>query len=204
MRLLVVALSFLLGVSFQTQAENAFFYAGASVQQQNVKLPNFSPNSEIERFVNNDYQTFSEGTPYRIFTGYQYNDYVAFEAGFTDYLTRGFTLKSNDLAGRVDLTGTSESISVDLKALLTVPLSNRFTAKASLGMAAWNNDTQVLGGGNQTPELIEQSESGVSLSMGLGLSYAISKNVAVIIDVEKRSINSSGVDSVGIGFAFNL
>lgn len=204
MRLLVITLSFLLGVSFQTQAQNSFFYVGASAQQQSVKLPTFTTNIELEKYVNNDYQTFSEGTPFKIFGGYQYNDFIAFEAGYTDYLTRGFTLKSNDLVGRVDLTGTSESMSVDLKGLFTVPLSNRFTAKLSLGMAAWSNDTQALAGQTQVPELVDVSESGVSLLMGAGMSYAINKNIALIVDWEKRSINSSGVDSLGISLAFNL
>lgn len=204
MRLLAITLSFLLGVSFQTQAENSFFYVGASAQQQNVKLPTFTTNIELEKYVNNDYQTFSEGTPFKVFGGYQYNDFIAFEAGYTDYLTRGFTLKSNDLVGRVDLTGTSESMSVDLKGLFTIPLSNRFTAQISLGMAAWSNDTQALAGQTQAPELVEMSESGVSLLMGAGMRYAINKNIALVIDWEKRSINSSGVDSLGIGLAFNL
>lgn len=204
MRLLAITLSFLLGVSFQTQAENSFFYVGASAQQQNVKLPTFTTNIELEKYVNNDYQTFSEGTPFKVFGGYQYNDFIAFEAGYTDYLTRGFTLKSNDLVGRVDLTGTSESMSVDLKGLFTIPLSNRFTAQISLGMSAWSNDTQALAGQTQAPELVELSESGVSLLMGAGMRYAINKNIALVIDWEKRSINSSGVDSLGIGFAFNL
>lgn len=204
MRLLVITLSFLLGVSFQTQAENSFFYVGASAQQQNVKLPTFTTNIELEKYVNNDYQTFSEGTPFKVFGGFQYNDFIAFEAGYTDYLTRGFTLKSNDLVGRVDLTGTSESMSVDLKGLFTIPLSNRFTAQISLGMAAWSNDTQALAGQTQAPELVDVSESGVSLLMGAGMRYAINKNIALVIDWEKRSINSSGVDSLGIGLAFNL
>lgn len=204
MRLLIIAFSFLLATSFQTQATNAFFYVGASAQQQKVKVPTFTTNIELEKYVNNDYQTFSEGTPFRLYGGYQYNDFVAFEAGYTDYLTRGYTLKSNDLIGRVDLRGTSESFSVDFKTLLTVPLSNRFTAKASLGMAVWNNDIQALGGQTQVPEIVEQSDNGVSLLMGVGMSYAINKNLALVFDWEKRSINSSSVDSIGIGFAYNL
>lgn len=204
MRLLVIAFSFLLAASFQTQAANAFFYVGASAQQQKVKLPSFTTNIDIEKYVNNDYKTFSEGTPFRLHGGYQYSDFVAFEIGYTDYLTRGFTLKSNDLIGRVDLTGKSESMSVDLKGLFTVPITNRFTAKASLGMAVWDNEIQALGGQTQAPTIVKQSDNGVSLLMGVGMSYAINKNLALVIDWEKRSINSSSVDSLGVGFSFSL
>lgn len=204
MRLLVIAISFLLGVSFQTQAANTFFYVGASAQQQEVKLPTFTTGIDIEKYVNNDYQTFSEGTPFRIYGGYQYNELIAFELGYTDYLTRGFTLKSNDLQGRVDLRGTSESMSLDLKTLVTVPLNNRLTANANIGMAMWSNDIQRLGGQAQAPALVDQSDNGVSLLFGAGISYAINKNIALVLDFEKRSINSSSVGSVGIGVAFSL
>lgn len=205
MRLLIVGLISLLSASYSVNAANSFFYVGAAAQKQNVELPNFTTTVEqIDGYTNIDFKSNSEGTPFRVFAGYQLNNYWAFEAGYTDYLTRGFTLQSNDIQGRVDLSGQSESSSVDLKTLFSVPLTNNFSARVGLGLTAWTNDTTALAGTASVPTTVELSESGVELLMGLGVSYAINKNIAIVFDWEKRSINSSGVDSIGLGVSFSL
>lgn len=205
MRLLIVGLISLLSASFSVNAANSFFYVGAAAQKQNVKLPSFTTTVEqIDGYTNIDFKSNSEGSPFRVFAGYQLNNYWAFEAAYTDYLTRGFTLQSNDIEGRVDLSGQSESMSVDLKALFTVPMTNRVSVRAGLGLAAWSNDTVALAGSASVPTTVELSETGVELLMGVGVSYAINKNIAVVLDWEKRSINSSGVDSIGLGLSFSL
>ena len=121
MRLLIVGLISLLSASYSVNAANSFFYVGAAAQKQNVELPSFTTTvAQIDGYTNIDFKSNSEGTPFRVFAGYQLNNYWAFEAGYTDYLTRGFTLQSNDIQGRVDLSGQSESSSVDLKTLFSV------------------------------------------------------------------------------------
>ena len=205
MRLLIVGLISLLSASYSVNAANSFFYVGAAAQKQNVELPSFTTTvDQIDGYTNIDFKSNSEGSPFRVFAGYQLNNYWAFEAGYTDYLTRGFTLQSNDIQGRVDLSGQSESSSVDLKTLFTVPLTNNFSARVGLGLTAWTNDTTALAGTASVPTTVELSESGVELLMGLGVSYAINKNIAIVLDWEKRSINSSGVDSIGLGVSFSL
>lgn len=206
MRLLIVGLISLLSASFHVNAANSFFYVGAAAQKQNVELPSFTTvdGQDIDDYINIDFKSYSDGSPYRIFAGYQLTNYWAFEVAYTDYLTRGFTLTSNDIEGRVNLTGESESMSVDFKALFTVPMTNRVSVKAALGAAAWSNDTTALAGSASVPTTVELSESGVELLMGVGVSYAFSKNIALVLDWEKRSINSSSVDSVGLGLSFSL
>lgn len=205
MRLFIIGLISLLSASYNVNAANSFFYVGAAAQQQKVKLPTFTTTSTpIDGYTNIDFNSNSQGSPFRLFAGYQFSNYWAVEAAYTDYLTRGFTLTSNDIPGRVNLSGQSESMSVDLKALFTVPMTNRVTVKAGLGLAAWSNDTTALAGSASVPTKVELSETGVELLMGVGVSYAINKNIALLLDWEKRSINSSSVDSVGLGFSFTL
>jgi len=210
MRLLIVGLISLLTASFHTSANNSFYYVGAAVQSQNVELPDFAPEEsgeverDIENFVNMNFNSYSEGTPYRLILGYQYSDYFAIEAGYTEYLTRGFTMVSNDIPGRVDLDGSSESMSVDIKTILTVPLTNKIAARAALGAVMWDNETDVLTGTLHSPELRTTSDNGVELLMSVGMSYAFNKSISVMADWDKRSINGSSVDSIGLAVVFSL
>lgn len=202
MRLSIVGLIAVCAASFQTFAANPFFYVGAAAQKQTVSTPKYTTSIELDGYLDTSFKTDAEGSPYRIFAGYQFNDSWSLEMGYTNYEKQTFTLTSTDEAGRVNLSGESQSTSIDVKGLFTMPVNNSFSIKAGLGIAAWSNDTDMLAGTSLIPVLEEESDSGVSLLMSAGVNYALTKNIALMLDFNKRSINSSGVDSIDLGVAF--
>ena len=202
MRLSIVGLIAVCAASFQTFAANPFFYVGAAAQKQTVSTPKYTTSIALDGYLDTSFNTAAEGTPYRIFAGYQFNDSWSVEMGYTSYEKQTFTLTSTDEVGRINLTGESQSTSIDMKGIFTMPLNNNLSIKAGLGFAAWSNDTDMLAGTSLVPVLQEESDSGVALLMSAGVNYALTKNIALMLDFDKRSVNSSGVDSIGLGVAF--
>lgn len=203
MRIFFISLFLILATSFTAHAANTFYYVGAAAQEQTVRVPDFYAG-ETQSFADTELATSEDGTPFRLFGGYQHNNFFAVEVGYTDYLTKSFTLTSTDEAGRVNLSGNSESKSIDFTSILNIPISNDFAFKAKLGVTYWQNDADLLGGDSSTPTLESDSSSGTSLKSGLGATYAINSRVAIMFDWDNRSVFGRNVESYSLGFAISL
>lgn len=203
MRLFIISLLLVLTTSFTAHATNSFFYVGAAAHDQTVRVPNFY-SGETQSYADTEFATSEEGSPYRLFTGYQFNNFFALEAGFTDYLTKSFTLKSTDNASRVNLAGTSESISLDFTSVLNIPMSNNFAFKAKLGATIWQNDIDLLAGDSSNPALESDSSTGTSLKSGLGATYAFNSRFAIMFDWDNRKVFDRNVETYSLGIAISL
>ena len=204
MRLLIVGLVLLLATSLPAHSANPFFYLGASAQEQSVRLPDFTTDIALTGYRDVEFESDSEGSPFRVFVGYQFNNFFAVETSYTEYLTRTYTMKSTDTAGRVDLNGKSESISVDVTSVLNVPLSDDFAFRVKLGVAFWQNEADLLAGTNNTPLIDPDTDWGTSLLTGLGASYAINNRIAVMLDWDNRSVFGRNVESTGLSLAYSF
>lgn len=123
------------------------------------------------------------------FGGYKLNENVSFEAGYRSLLSES-------------ASNGSESVSVDLYALqfsgvFSTPVTNELSLYGRLGLNSLRGDvtykqgsTTISEGGNETKFL-----------WGIGASYAISKDVALRVEVQKP-VKEIQVLSVGVKFAF--
>ncbi len=128
------------------QAEEQSFYAGSGLGLYYVDLHGVS---------------FDETAPtLRVFGGYDLNDYVSFEAGYTNLFKA-----SHDVAGvNVDLDGSA----LDLTVRPTFPVSDRFRAFGILGWSHYDFNVSASGGGANA----SADGSGNDLLYGLGADLA--------------------------------
>lgn len=131
------------GLCGAANAEMSQFYAGSGAGIYYVDL---------------DGVDFDETAPtLRLFGGYQLNDYVSFEAGYTNLFESSADFGGTD----VNLEGSSW----DLTVRPSLPIADNFTAFAVLGWSSYEFDLSADAGGGVT---VSDSESENDLLYGLG------------------------------------
>lgn len=205
MRTISLISVFLLSLcSFNTFAANSFYFVGLAGQEQSVTTPKYSSALVIEDFIDVTYQTESEGSPYRLFAGYQFNELLSLETGYTDYEKQRFSMVSFSDESDINISGESKSTSLDLVGTLTIPFTNQFALKAKLGMVIWENKTDLILGTYATPYTEQDSTLKTSLLSGLGASFALNSRLSLSLDWDNRSIYGRNVESIGLSLALRL
>ncbi len=113
-------------------------------------------------YVDFDDIDFDETAPVvRAFGGYDLNEYISFEAGFSKFFEA-----SNDVAGvDVELDGTAW----DVSARPTWPINDQFKAYGIVGWTLYDFEASVEGGGFEVTE--DDSEN--DLLYGLGGAFKV-------------------------------
>lgn len=188
--------------SFNTVAETAYYYFGAAAQEQSTREVDFLDGYSVENFNNIDYTTSVSGTAYRIFGGYAFNKYFSTEIDFTDYETQEFTMVSNDGSNQTNIAGTSDSESIGMQAILNLPFTHKFSVRAKLGFVGWQNSRDIISANDSLLPVVDTDDSsGFELSSGLGFHYALTRNVAFILDWDNRPVKRYNVESLGLSLA---
>ena len=192
--------------SFKSVAETPYYYFGAAAQEQSTRAVNFSAAQNIASFNHIDYNTSVTGAGYRIFAGYSFNNYIATEIDFTDYENQEFTLVSNDGSNQTNLSGKSDSESIGMKAVFNLPFSHDFSIRAKIGFIAWQNSRDLIVPVDEdavilTPTIRNDNSTGFELTTGLGFHYALTRQVAFILDWDNRPVKSFNVESLGLSLA---
>lgn len=187
--------------SFNSVAETAYYYFGAAAQEQSTRAVNFSPDYTIESYNNIDYTTSVDGTGYRIFAGYAFNKYIATEIDFTDYETQKFTMVSNDGSGQTNIAGSSDSESIGMQAVFNLPFRHDFSVRAKIGFIGWQNSRDLISLENSLPVVSSSDTGGFELTTGLGFHYALTREIALILDWDNRPVKRYNVESVGLSLA---
>lgn len=143
-----------------------------------------------ESFAGASYEPSS--TSYRIFGGYQFNDYFGFQAGY-------LSLDSFDESISVD--GSSINVSTDIDgftvaAFARMPLGQKFDAHAKIGSFFYDAKSRIDG----VP--VSASESDVFFGIGLGLG--LTDKLSLSLDAERYELSAvyANVYSVGLQVTF--
>lgn len=148
-------------------------------------------NAAIDEAVD-DFRFDSDSTSYRLFGGYQFNSYLAVEAGYLDLGTFNEQILQN---------GNSVSISADADGFTfavrgTVPVGERFALHASIGSFFWD-------GANQIAE-INSNVSDSNLFFGAAASFDVTDNVALRIEAAQYELDGVDANVVAAGFQLNF
>lgn len=154
------------GLCGAVQAEEQGFYAGSGAGMY---------------YVDFDGMDFDESAAsLRLFGGYQLNQYVSFEGGFTNLFEA-----TGDFAGvDVDLDGTAWDVSVRP----SLPLAETFTAYAILGWTEYDFEVSASAGG------VSASDSGSDGDIHYGLGGALSINDSWHVRGEWSTVDVDDVD----------
>ncbi len=145
-------------------------------------------------YVDFDGLDFDESAPtVRLFGGYQLNEYVAFEAGYSNLFEA-----SGDVAGLdVEVDGTA----LDLSVRPMLPLTEDLTAYGVLGWADYDFDISISDG----VTTVSDSDSDSELHYGLGGAWRVNDTWAVrgewiMVDVSDADF---GMFSLSATYNFN-
>jgi OOP family OmpA-OmpF porin len=143
-----------------------------------------------ESFAGVSYEPSS--TSYRIFGGYQFNDYFGFQAGY-------LSLDSFDesiLVGGSSINVSADIDGVTAAAFARMPLGQKFDAHAKIGSFFYDAKSQIDGAHNSA------SESDVFFGVGLGLG--LTDKLSLSLDAERYELSAvyANVYSVGLQVRF--
>lgn len=189
-------------------ADDSGWYAGANVGQSSAKIDDarissgLSANNLTMTGITDD----DRSTGYKIFGGYQYNKYLAVEAGYFDLGNFGFnatTVPTGTLSGKIKLKG----LNMDLVG--TLPITERFSVLGRIGVNYADANDSFVGTGAVNVLNSNPSKRDTNLKVGLGLQYAFTPALAMRAEVERYRINDAvgnkgDIDLVSLGLIYRF
>lgn len=143
---------------------------------------------------------------YKLFGGYQYNKYLAVEAGYFDLGHFGFVANTNPagtLSGDIKVKG----LNMDVVGIL--PITEKFSAFGRLGVTY--ADTKGSFAGTGAVNVLDPSPSArdTNLKVGLGVQYAFTEALSLRGEIERYRINDAvgnkgDVDLASIGLVYRF
>ena len=172
--------------------ETAGWYGGISVGRSKAKIDDARITREL---LNGGLATTSisddkTDVGYKLFGGYQFNRYIAVEAGYFDLGKFGFT--ANTLPPGT-LHGALKAKGVNLDLVGTVPITESFSVFGRVGANVAKVRDSFSGTGAVAIGNPEPSKRDTNYKVGLGLQYAFTQALAIRLEAERYRIN----DAVG-------
>lgn len=172
--------------------EPGYFYGGLSLGEARARIDEDRITAGLRGngLTVTDFQRDERSPAGRLFGGYQWNRYLALEAGVFSlgrYEFAARTSPAGTLDGRIRLHG----LSLDLVGAL--PLGERFSLIGRVGaQAAWARDRFSASGavGVSDPEPRERA---VNTKVGIGLQYEANRSLFIRAEAERYRVN----DAVG-------
>lgn len=176
-------------------AQDAGWYAGANIGQSNATIDEARISSGLlgSGLVAGPFSNTERDRGYKLFGGYQVNKYFSVEAGYFDLGRFGFTTTTTPagtLSGDIRLKG------LNLDAVGTLPITEKFSAFGRLGVAYVRTEDNFVGTGAVNVLNPNPSARDTNLKVGLGLQYAFTDALSVRAEIERYRIND-GVGNKG-------
>lgn len=169
-------------------ADDQGFYAGVGAGLFSVEVGDFESGLDFD----------ADDTGFRVFGGWQMNEFFGLEAGYEDGGTASETI--GDLA----TIGIEAEVDIDVSGfdiLLTgtIPFSDMFYGYAKAGMLFWDGDVASTlrednGAGGVIVTQDSASESGEDLAYGAGLGFDFSENFGVRLEYMFYDISDADAD----------
>jgi OOP family OmpA-OmpF porin len=187
---LAAALPLAMSASVQAQSgddQNGWFI-GANIGKSSANIDGETIQTSLE---NNGFDLSSinedkRDQGYKLFAGYQYNSYIALEGGYFDLGDFSFlanTLPQTDFSGRTELQGWN------LDLVGTLPLTERFSAFARLGVTQNQSETRFSSNGLINTAAYNDDDSYTKHKFGLGLQYQLSPSFTLRLEADRYRMN---------------
>jgi len=143
---------------------------------------------------------------YKLFGGYQYNKYLAVEAGYFDLGQFGFvanTVPTGTLNGDIKVKG----VNMDVVGIL--PLTEKFSAFGRLGVTYADTKGNFSGTGAVNVLDPSPSKRDTNLKVGLGVQYAFTEALSLRAEIERYRINDAvgnkgDIDLASVGLVYRF
>jgi len=185
-------------------ADDSGWYAGANAGRSSATIDDARITSGFTGATITD---DDRSSGYKIFGGYQFNQYFAVEGGYFDLGNFGFNAKAPDgtLSGNIKLKG----LNMDLVG--TLPITEKFSVLGRIGANYADASDSFAGTGAGTVNVLNPNPSkrDTNLKVGLGLQYAFTPALAMRAEVERYRINDAvgnkgTIDLVSLGLIYRF
>lgn len=138
------------------------------------------------------FQFDSDSTSYRVFGGYQFNNYFGLEAGYLD-------LGSFD--EQVLVNGAIVPVSADadgftFAAMGRAPVGEKLALHATVGSFFWDGANMIAG--------VDDNVSDANIFFGVGLSVSLTKNMSIRGDAVRYELEEANSNVYTIGFQIDF
>ena len=189
-------------------ADDSGWYGGANIGRSSATIDNARITSGLASSGLNTTSIANRDrdTAYKIYGGYQFNPYIGLEGGYFDLGKFGFkanTLPLGTLDGNIRLRG------VNLDAVGTLPLSEKFSALGRIGINHAQARDSFMGTGVVNVTNPNPSKRDTNYKLGVGMQYAFNDALVMRAEIERYRINDAignrgHVDVVSIGLVYRF
>nr|MDP2192160.1 outer membrane beta-barrel protein [Rhodoferax sp.] len=189
-------------------ADDSGWYVGANVGQSSAKIDDARITSGLlgSGFTTTSITNDERDTGYKLYGGYHLNKNFALEGGYFDLGRFGFNATTNPagtLSGNIKLRG------LNLDAVVTLPITEKFSAFGRLGVNYAQARDSFVGTGLVNVPNPNPSQRDTNLKVGLGLQYAFTDSLAMRAEIERYRINDAvgnkgDVDLVSVGLVYRF
>jgi len=184
------------------------WYLGANVGQSRANIDDARITSALlgSGFATTSITDDDRDTGFKLFGGYQFNNYLAVEGGYFDLGKFGFkatTLPPGMLSGDIKLRG------LNLDLVGTLPITQKFSAFGRVGMNYGDARDSFTGTGAVQVLNPSPSQRQTNYKYGVGLQYAFTEALAMRVEAERYRINDAvgnkgDVDLYSVGLTYRF
>lgn len=205
----ILALAVLASIaSPYTLAEAGGWYIGANAGQSRAKIDDsrITDNLLNSGFVTTSISNDNRDTGYKIFSGYQLNEFLSVEGGYFDLGRFGYTattLPPGTLSGNIKLRG------VNLDVIGMLPISEKFSAFGRVGVNYAEARDSFTGSGAVNVLDPNQRKRDTNLKFGLGVQYDFTQSLGMRVEAERYRINDAvgnkgDIDLISLGLIYRF
>lgn len=190
------------------------FYAGMGIGQtsnskwESPDINHFMTTRGITATSDLDNTNANGNFPWKFYTGYEFNQFVAVEGGymaFQDLYANLIATAPTNATARLAL----QSEAWMLAAMVSYPVTRDFSVFGKLGANLWRQQrlTTDTTDGTPTPTTATQSsesERGTGLYYGMGASYDMGDYFTLRAEWERYDVDGANVDAYTGGFLFKF
>lgn len=200
-KVLFIALSTVLGMT-SAQAADTEFYVGGSFGQS--KAADFN-GSDVDAALSSlgitaHTTTDDTDTGWKAFAGYRIMKYLAVEGAYTNLgEITAKTIATAPVAGTANTKIENEAWTISAVGIL--PLNDKFSLFARLGLNVWNMDVSASGTGSGTTS-VSSKDNGTNAVYGVGAGYSLTPNLNLRAEWERYDFGGDNIDFFSAGLAW--
>jgi len=187
-------------------AADSGWYGGLNIGHARAEIDHDRITSDLlgSGFSTTQIDKDERDTGFKLLGGRKFNKNFAVEAGYFNLGEFGFTA-STVPAGT--LTGTMKVQGVNLDAVGILPISDKFSALARVGLTYNEAKDTFRGTGAVTPTNPDPDKSAGSYKLGLGLQYDFTRALGVRAEWERYRVNDAvgnkgDIDMLSVGLVY--
>ncbi len=206
--ILGLAVMTILASSVTMAAEAEGWYGGASIGRTNADV-NFDkvfsstlpPGVTLTSYTDGD-----KDSGFKVFAGYQFSDYLAFEGGYFDLGDFDYQATTNPLGVRY---GNLRVDGWNIDLVGTLPLTQRLSALARAGINLGDATSSFYGTGAVSGTPFTRRETNSNYKYGFGLQYALADSLDLRLEAERFRVDEASgskgdVDMISLGFVYRF